>query len=166
MNTLILCLEVFLARILDVSIGVVRTIQIVKEHTIKASILAFFEVLIWFIVARSALTTGDFNIFVAIFYSLGYACGTLLGSYLNKSFIKGSVSVEVISNKIRQKDINDIKKEGFGLSSITLDNKNKMLFIQVDNKRIKNLMSLLNKIDNKSFIRVSDTKLVTNGYVK
>ena len=70
MNTFILCLEVFVARILDVSIGVVRTMELVKEHTFRAVILAFFEVLIWFLVARQALSSSTFNFFRISSYCL------------------------------------------------------------------------------------------------
>ena len=99
MNTLILCIEIFFARIVDVSIGVIRTVELVKDNTKKAAVLAFFEVLIWFIVAREALR-GEANILIAIFYSLGYATGTLIGSYLSNKLIKGSVTIQVISYNI------------------------------------------------------------------
>ena len=165
MSTLFLCIEIFVARILDVSIGVIRTVELVKDNTIKAVILAFFEVLIWFLIAREALTTKDLNIMVAIFYSLGYACGTLLGSFLSKKLIKGTVCVQVISS-FKNKDIDNIKNEKYGLSSLKLDNNKRMLFIEVDKKRLKKLLSLINTIDNKAFITVSDTKFVSNGFVK
>ena len=166
LSIIILCLEIFLARILDVSIGVIRTVELVKDNTNKAVILAFFEVLIWFLVAREALTTTDLNIFVAIFYSLGYAVGTLIGSYLSRRLIKGTVGVQVISSSLKNNDIQEIKKNGFGVSSLNIDNNKKMLIIEVDKNRLKDLMSLINKIDNKSFITVSDTRLVSNGFVK
>lgn len=166
LSTLFLCFEIFIARILDVSIGVIRTVELVKDNTIKAVILAFFEVFIWFLVAREALTSTNLNIVVAIFYSLGYAVGTLLGSFLSKVLIKGSVGVQIVSSVIKQSEIKIIKKEGFGISSLNLDNKNKMLFIEVDKKRLKQLVNLINKIDNKAFITVSETKYVSNGFVK
>lgn len=166
MSTIFLCLEIFIARILDVSIGVIRTVELVKDNTIKAVILAFFEVLIWFLVAREALTSTNLNLMVAIFYSLGYACGTLLGSFLSKRLIKGSVGVQVISSIFNLKNINIIKRAGYGISSLKLDNNKRMLFIEVDKKRLKELLHLINKIDNKSFITVSETKYVSNGFVK
>lgn len=166
MSTILLCLEIFIARILDVSIGVIRTVELVKDNTIKAVILAFFEVLIWFLVAREALTSTDLNLMVAIFYSLGYACGTLIGSFLSKRLIKGSVGVQVISSIFNLKNINIIKRAGYGISSLKLDNNKRMLFIEVDKKRLKELLHLINKIDNKSFITVSETKYVSNGFVK
>ena len=87
MNIIILCIKIFLARIIDVSIGVIRTMELVKDHAIKAVILAFFEVLIWFLIAKEALTSNELNFLIAIFYSLGYACGTLIGAYLSKLLI-------------------------------------------------------------------------------
>ncbi|MBR1416240.1 MAG: DUF2179 domain-containing protein [Bacilli bacterium] len=167
MNVALLCIEIFFARILDVSIGVIRTIELVKDKTLKAVILAFFEILIWFLVAREALTSANLSIIVAIFYSLGYAIGTLVGSYLSKKFIKGSVGVQVISSKVNNNEINNIKKAGFGVSSLTLDgNDKKMLIIEVNKKRVDNLISLLKKYDNDAFITVSETKYVTNGYIR
>lgn len=166
MSVIILCIKIFVARILDVSIGVIRTVELVKDNTVKAVILAFFEVLIWFLIAREALTSSDLNILIAIFYSLGYACGTLLGSYLSKLLIKGSVAVQVISSTILKKNITEIKNNGYGISSLNLDGNKKMLIIEVDKKRLKSLLNLVKKIDDKAFITVSETKFVTNGYIK
>ena len=130
LSTLLLCFKIFIARILDVSIGVIRTVELIKDHTIKAVILAFFEVLIWFIVAREALTSTDLSVMVAIFYSAGYACGTLLGSFLSKRLIKGSVCMQVISSVIKLNDIEKIIKQGYGISSLKLEGKNiKMLIL-------------------------------------
>ncbi len=164
MKLLLLCLKIFFARILDVSLGVIRTMELVKNNTMKAVIIAFFEVLIWFLVAREALSSEDFNLLIAIFYALGYSCGTLIGSYLSKIIIKGNSSVLVISSLINNKDIKSIKKEGYGLSSITLDNNNKMLFIQVENRMLDSLLKLLKNIDNRSFISIIDTKNKINGF--
>ena len=164
---MILCLKIFMARIIDVSIGVLRTVELVKDHTFKAVILAFFEVFIWFLIAKEALTSSEFNLLVAIFYSLGYACGTLVGSYLNKILINGSLTLQVITNKFNQNNIKKIKKEGFGISFIKLDGKNKkMLIIEVNKKRLKSLINFIKDIDNKSFIIASESKFTSNGYIR
>ena len=164
MKLLLLCIKIFFARILDVSLGVVRTMELVKNHTFKAVVIAFFEVLIWFLIAREALSTSEFNIIIAIFYALGYSCGTLLGSYLSNKYIKGNSSVLIISSIIKDKDINYIKKSGYGISSLTLDNNKKMLFIQVENKHLSNLLGIIRHIDSSSFISILDTKNKINGY--
>ena len=49
MHTLFLCLEIFFARILDVSLGTIKTIYIVKEKKITASIISFIGILFSFL---------------------------------------------------------------------------------------------------------------------
>ena len=57
MNLVFLCIKIFFARILDVSIGTVRTMIMVRGKMYITAILAFIEVFIWFLVAREALVT-------------------------------------------------------------------------------------------------------------
>lgn len=152
-----LSIKIFFARILDVSLGVIRTVEIVKNNTIKAVLIAFFEVLIWYIVAREALTS-EFNIIIAVCYSAGYAFGTLIGSFLSNYLIRGNSSILVVSKLIKRKEINKIKRKGYSLSSLTLDNDNKMLFIEVDNREVNNILNLIKTIDCHSYVCILDTK--------
>ena len=52
---LFLCIKVFFIRIIDVSMGTLRTIITVKGNRVVATIIAFFEALIWFLVVKEAL---------------------------------------------------------------------------------------------------------------
>lgn len=153
-----LSIKIFFARILDVSLGVIRTVEIVRKNTIRAVLIAFFEVLIWYIVAREALTYKEFNIFIAICYSAGYAFGTLIGSFISNYFISGNSGIFIVSKEIKKKEINFIKNNGYRLSSLTLDNDNKMLFIEIDNRKVKDLLSLIKSIDRQSFVCIIDAK--------
>ena len=153
-----LSIKIFFARILDVSLGVIRTVEIVRKNTIRAVLIAFFEVLIWYVVAREALTYKEFNIFIAICYSAGYAFGTLIGSFISNYFISGNSDIFIVSKVIKKKEINFIKNNGYRLSSLTLDNDNKMLFIEIDNRKVKDLLSLIKSIDRQSFVCIIDAK--------
>ena len=57
MDLVILCIKIFFARIIDVTLGTVRTIYSVKGKTFTAGFIAFFEISIWFMVVREALNT-------------------------------------------------------------------------------------------------------------
>lgn len=171
MELFFLCVKIFFARILDVSIGTVRTMLMVKGRTIIMSVLAFIEVFIWFLIAREALVTDVKNIFIPISYSLGYATGTLIGAYLSNNFIKGIVGVQVVLEKGNDKLLKAVRKHGYAVSIIDLQddlngNKRDMLFFQINHRNLKNLISLIKKYDNKAFIVVSDTKAVQNGFIK
>ena len=158
----ITCIKVFFARIIDVSLGVLRTISLFKNDTSKAVIIAFFEVLIWFLIAKEALVN-DFSWLIAIFYSLGYATGTFIGVKISEYFSKGKSVIQVISNKI---DDNYIKNKGYGISSIKTNNNKKMYIIGINNKEIKKIINIIKKQDNKAFIMVNDSKYFINGYLK
>ena len=66
MGLLLLCVKIFFIRILDVSLGTVRTIVTIKGKTALASIIGFVEVFVWFVIVKEALNTPETSIFVAI----------------------------------------------------------------------------------------------------
>ena len=88
MSLFFVCVKIFFARILDVTISTIRQNFMLKEHYVLSTILAFFEIFIWFIVAREALLISIDSVLIPISYSLGYATGTLIGSLVSKRLIK------------------------------------------------------------------------------
>lgn len=165
------CLKIFAARILDVSLGTIRTVLFVKGKTWEPFIIAFFEVLIWYVVAREALNTSGNTLLIAISYAGGYATGTFIGSKLSNKFVKGIVGVQIIVKDKSDKLVETLRKKGYTLSIIELRNdyegNNKdMLYIQVNNNKLKELTNIVKKHDKNAFIVVNETKLVHNGFVK
>ena len=55
-----LAIKVFLARMIDVTLGTVRMRFIVRGRRIFASLIAFIEVLIWFYASKS-IFSGNLN---------------------------------------------------------------------------------------------------------
>lgn len=164
---IILCFKIFFARILDVSLGTIRTILIVKGKTFIAAFIAFIEVIIWFVVAKEALNTSIESIWIPIAYASGYASGTLMGTILSNKFISGFVGIEVISMIMTNEDIKKIKDAGFAVTKIKLEDDNKiMLLIQINKNKLIKLRNLLESIDSKAFIIVNETKYLNNGFVK
>ena len=141
MNIFLVCLSIFMARIVDVSIGVVRTIVMVKGSTKKAAILAFFEVLVWYMAAREALNTQITSGWIAISYAAGYATGTYIGSILSKWLVKGTMNVQVITEKGTKKNLNLLRCHGYAVSVLDMvddyDGRcKKMLMIEVKNQKL------------------------------
>ena len=166
-----ICLKIFFARIIDVTLGSIRTILMVKGKSIISAIIAFLEVLIWFVVAKEALVTTIDSILIPIFYSAGYATGTLLGTYLSNNLINGIIGLQVITDKNNRKLIDKIRDEGFGISIINLKNcykqqEKEMLFIQLSKKRLKALIRIIKDIDSNAFIVMNETKYIQNGFIK
>jgi len=171
MELLTLCIKVFSVRILDVSLGTVRTISTVKGKTKTASLIGFVEVLIWFLIVREALNTDIESIWIAVSYAGGYATGTLIGGFLSNKFIKGNFGVQVILSENNDKIIDIIRKEGYAVSVIDVKGQDKdkekyMLFIEIDKRRFEHLKKLIKELDEKAFIVVNETRMVQNGYFK
>ena len=99
MELFLLCLKIFFVRIIDVSLGTIRTIVTVKDRRLIASLIGFIEVFVWFVIVKEALNTDETSLFVAISYALGFSTGTYIGSYLSNKYIKGNFGVQVITSK-------------------------------------------------------------------
>lgn len=166
------CLKIFLARIVDVSLGTIRTVLVVKGKNITPAIVAFFEVLIWFFAAREALN-GEFNsILIPIFYAGGYATGTYVGTYISNNWVNGLIGVQAIINENKESNmLREIRNKGFGVSVVKLKNpynniKKDMLIIQLNKNKLKKLTSVIRKNDPDAFVVINETKYVQNGILK
>ena len=168
----IMCLGIFLARIVDVSLGTLRTVYSVKGKTLIAAIISFVEIIIWYLVARQALNTEINSFLIPLSYAGGYATGTFLGTFISNSYVKGHICVQVIT-KTKQNDnlINNIRKKGYGISIISLRNiydkeEKEMLLIEINKSSLKELINIIKNDDDEAFIMVNDTKFVQNGLIK
>lgn len=168
MNTLLLCLEIFGARLIDVSLGTIRTVIVVKGKNFLGSILGFIEVTVWFLVVEQALSSANNNILIVIFYSLGFAVGTYIGGKLSKKLIKSKLEVQVITSCDVKVITANIRNSGYAVSILKLessgDEDKHMLFLEVDSDKFENLKSIIKYHDDKAFIVVNETIFVHNGY--
>ena len=159
---LLTCLKIFFARILDVSINTIRTTFVLRGKTLIVAILAFLEITIWFLVARTALNT-ELNWFIVLSYSGGYTMGTIIGTIITNKYIKTNMELIVISNKIRT--TKKIKDNNFGVTILNKDKNKIVLLIETNKKRIDELTTLLNKLDKNAFITIKETRTIINGYM-
>ena len=170
MELFILCVKIFFVRILDVSLGTVRMIITVKGNKLVASLIGFFEILVWFLIVKEALNTTETSIFIALSYSLGYATGTYIGGILSDKFVSGTLSVQVILSNNNHKIVDKIREEGFAVSVVNVkgkeDHDKYMLFMEIDKKKINQLKYLIKSLDSKAFVVVDETKMVENGFFK
>ena len=72
---------VFLARVLDVSIGTIRTITVVCDYRLLATVLGFFDVLIWVATGGQVLPNLD-QWYLVLGWAGGYATGNAVGIWI------------------------------------------------------------------------------------
>ena len=169
MDILFLCIKIFLVRIIDVTLGTLRTIITVKDKVFLASVIGFFEVLVWFLIAKEALDTEIDSIFIGIFYALGFATGTYIGGKISRKVIKGNFLVQVITSKASEKWLQELRENGFDISVMDIRQKDDdpdkyMFFMEINSSDFDKLHKIIKKYDKKAFIVVNESKTVVNGY--
>ena len=167
MATFLLCIKIFGARLIDVSLGTFRTINTVKGRDLIASLIGIIEITVWFLVVKEALNTTNNSVWIVISYALGFAVGTYIGGKISKVFIKSNLEVQVILSSKDDNIISEIRKNGYGVTAIEVKGNNHikyMLYIQIRDNTLEKLKKLVRKLDNKAFIVVNETKYVENGY--
>lgn len=165
---LFLCLKIFFVRIIDVSLGTVRTIFSVKGKNLIASLIGFAEITVWFLVVKEALNTDENSLWIVFSYASGFSTGTYIGGIISNKFIKSNLGVQVITNN--NNIINILRDNGFGVSVIDIkgkkDEKKYMLYISITNKNYTELEKIIKSYDEKAFIVVNEIKNIKNGFIK
>lgn len=169
MSILFLCIKIFLVRIVDVTLGTLRTIITVKDKIFLASVIGFFEVLVWFLIAKEALDTASDSILIGVFYALGFACGTYIGGKLSRRFVKGNLTVQVITSKATDEWLRTLRENGFAVSVMDIRQKDDdpdkyMFFMEINKNDFDRLHRLIKRFDKNAFIVVNESKVVINGY--
>ena len=167
MATVLMCLKIFCARLIDVSLGTFRTINTVKGKELSASLIGLVEITVWFLIVKEALNTDNNSIWIVIAYSLGFSVGTYIGGKISKKFIKSNLEVQVILSTKNDNIVETIRKEGYGVTTIEVSgskSKKYMLYIQIKNKSFEHLKQIIKNLDSKAFIVVNEAKYVENGY--
>ena len=170
MELFFMCLKIFFARIIDVSLGTVRTIMVVKGKSLFAALVGFLEATIWFLVVKDALNSAFNSPWIIVSYAGGFASGTYLGGLLSSRFIKAKLNVQIIIDNEKAELINLLRDNSFAVSVVNAkgyqDSNKLLLLVEIDNNRIEALENLVKNYDEKAFMVVNETKYVQNGYFR
>jgi uncharacterized protein YebE (UPF0316 family) len=108
---------IFLARILDVSLGTVRVIFVARRLKYLAPLVGFFEVLIWILVIGQIMKNLSSPIcYVA--YAGGFAAGNFIGILIAEKLSLGMVLVRVIFSQHANGLIERLRERRYGVTSI------------------------------------------------
>lgn len=167
MDLFLMCIKIFFARLIDVSLGTFRTINTVKGKDLIASLIGLIEITVWFLVVKEALNTNNNSYFVVAAYALGFSVGTYIGGKISKIFIRSNLEVQVILSNKDDNIVKKIRENGYGVTAIEVKGSKDvkyMLYIQIRHNTLENLKKIIKKLDSKAFIVVNETKYVENGY--
>ncbi|MFP4664499.1 MAG: DUF2179 domain-containing protein [Bacteroidales bacterium] len=157
---------IFVARILDVSIGTLRLILMGRGYKKIAPILGFIEILIW-VIAISKIMENLNNWINYIFYAAGFSAGTYIGMYIEEKLAIGKVGVRIITRKGAEKLIKSIGLNGFGVTYIEAKGNKEdvhVIFTTCKRKRLNKLLALVHDYNPNAFYTIEDIRWARDEY--
>lgn len=161
-------LIIFFAKIIEVSLTTVKTIFITKKEKTIASIIAFFEIMLWLVVVSRIIIdiTSYPNRMIA--YALGYALGHFVGLSLEEKLNYGLVTLEIILNKedanklaiyLRDRNIAVTEIKAYGKI-----NEKRILMIHLKRKIKNEVVDYVKHHYSDAFITIRDVSSLYGGY--
>ncbi len=168
-SPILVCLLVCAAKIVEITIQSLKTCMMVKGQRLKAAGLGFIECVIWGLVISTVIGTLGDDLWLLLFYCVGYATGLFLGSTIEAKLALGTSNLEVIANeKSTELIIAYLKEHNLGYTVFEghgSKDKMNMVFIVIARKEAGKLVRELRRVtDNKMFVSVSDVSKYAGGY--
>lgn len=117
MNIFIAALTIFFLRLADQSLGTIRALLITKNKPFYAGLVGLIESVIWILAVSKVIQDIDDNLLIAG-YALGFAAGTIIGSYIEGVLGFGDVVIRVFTPTNAPSVAEALRTEGFGVTVI------------------------------------------------
>ena len=166
---IVVCFIVCFAKIVEITIQSLKTCMMVKGQRLKAAALGFVECTIWGLVISTIIGTLGDNIFLLLFYCVGYATGLFLGSTLESKIALGTSNLELIASDESTEKITEYLREsnrGYTVfEGHGSKDKMNMIFIVLPRKETPRVLRDIRKsCDNKVFVVASEVSKYAGGY--
>ncbi len=158
---------VFLMRVMDVSMGTVRNIVAIQGRSVLASVIGFFEVLVFLFAIGQVLSKVSDNPSLAVAYAGGFAAGTWLGIKIEERIALGLRLVRVITVKPNDKLVKALRENNFGVTVLDgegLSGPVYVLFSIVERRQLKRFRKLVEDLAPRAFFTEEDTRFATGTF--
>ena len=153
-------LFIFCARILDVSIGTVRLVCIMRGRQFLAIALALVEVTIWLLAVASVITHLN-NWLNVVAYISGFTLGNALGMWLERQLALGAETVILISKTKGQEIATRLREAHVRLTTLSgcgRDGAVELCLAVVSRKTTPFVLSLAKAVDPEVIATVEDVR--------
>jgi len=161
-------LLIFLARVCDVSLSTMRMLLVVRGRRYPAAFVGFLEASVY-IVALARVMKNIADPWKVLAYGLGFASGTLLGSFIEEKLAMGHVSLEVIPNEGEGEELlKALRTAGHGVTVLTgrgMTGEKMVLLVSTDRKSLPRLSSIIEEFSPGCFVTVLETRAVRGGVI-
>jgi uncharacterized protein YebE (UPF0316 family) len=159
---------IFVARVVNVSMGTVRSLMAMRGEKKLATVISFFESLI-FIVAISRVLQNVDNIWNILGYSSGFAVGTWTGLKIEERLALGYAEVQVITQSAGNELADALRNAGYGVTEVVgegLRGKVHVLTVVANRRDVPAITELASQVDDKAFVTVDGASRVYRGHLQ
>ena len=160
-------LLILLLQLIYVPIYTLRTIFLVKNITVLASILGIAEMLIY-VFGLSLVFGGDQNFVSMVVYAVGFGLGILLGTKLEQKIAIGYINVTVNTQEKNCNLIDTLRQNGFGVTLYTgegRDSERYRMEILTKRNRENELIATVEKFEPSAFIISYEPRTFKGGFL-
>jgi len=161
-------LFIYFAEMLVVTLMTMRVVFVTKGMRKISVLISLVEVSLWALTVGSALGNIADDPWIALAYSLGFATGSYLGSYIEEFLGIGELEVKIIVEDTIAQDVGDILREsGFGVTLLQAkgkDNHKQVIIVFILRKKEKKLRALVLENFPKVVIVSHNIKPIYGGY--
>ncbi len=153
------------ARILDVSMGTVRTIAIVRGRSVMATVLGFVEVLIWVTIVSGVLA--DVTALKLVSYAAGFALGNMAGIAIEQRMAMGHQLITIIADHRQRSVAFALRLADFTVTEIPAkgrDGEVAMCFTVVPRRRTAEVIAKAKAVDQQAHVVVEDLRSTDLGH--
>ena len=167
LHPVLLALAIFFARIMDVSLGTVRTIVVFRGHRLLAAVIGFFEIIIWVVAAGQVLQNLD-AWYLVVAYAGGFGAGNYIGIWMESKLAMGREMVSAISFRADGGLARLLRERGFRAIDVDADMGRgppvDLVITVTRRRRVPELLQTILEADPEAQYSVSDIKMAHEGF--
>lgn len=152
-----LAMIIFILRVMDVSLGTVRTIAVVQGWLKLSVALGFFEVLIWITAVSQVITRITEHPILIVAFAGGFAAGNAAGIGLDRLIALGNCVVRIISSEQGEEIARMLRTIGQRVTTFEgegRDGPRTMVYVSCSRRDLSRLLKQAKAIDPRLFFVV------------
>jgi uncharacterized protein YebE (UPF0316 family) len=157
---------IFLARVVDVSLGTLRIIFTSRGRRNLAPLLGFIEVFIW-VAALAQLVKSAQNIVAYLGYAAGFAAGNFVGIWIEDRLALGTLVVRIIARQDGEALMTALHDAGFGVTGVDGEGTTgpvKILYTIIKRKHLNQVRQIVHTVAPEAFVSIEEARTTERGF--
>ncbi len=161
-------LFIFLARVIDVSLGTIRMILIIRGDKIPAAVIGFFEIMVYTVALSMVVGALNDPIKLLVFCS-GFALGVIVGTVIEEKLSLGYRGLQVIVDREHEYIVEELRDEGIPVTCWEAQGRlgpKMVMSIMVRRNMAAQVADKVYEKDPTAFVVFMEPKHFSGGYIK